>query len=715
VAPIRAVPRQAKLKARGRKDPRTSPPRTPAHARVTIAQTAQPVPSPTHPRHRPQSPRALTRDLSFRRTEPGSYATMAEHEAALLKAGRDGLVAIRIIKAPYPNWRELYDELTQDGDAEGNVWHCDAARNDALRVVAPSGNQTTCWFTIFLPHTVHAELHFSKGAYDMGRVKGKWAGTFATVDYIWGRRGSDYGAVVEVTSNRTHNQLGFQAIEDDNGVELWRLLNEVTGAFRAKLNLGDASKITMRTRYRPKKRAMIIAILAQTTAQQMSVEHRAMAALKALKGAPLEVKVRGRTFRITDFQRAECAHAPLNEKRIATQQSEDEELQGRKCTISNLPSDANSARLLNVFRSRNWAVVGDILVLDSRHVRGTRIAYVQFADEEIAFRAIVDAPSMVLSGKQPTIKATKPKGGRSLTVLEKDELTALDLNGPADGMTPSQVTELLSLLKKSPPGQADDLSHQFRFDQEGSFANLLLDKIRTEFSGLTQEVTAGHNKVWEQIGAFHRDFMELAELNDERAEATEARLQSLSDDNRATVSGLYAQMLEMNKQSLARDADHRLDMELITERLNAIQGTLAPGDQVPFGSPYRAAQQPGYEPQGSDDDEELQCDDSTLAEDVRRGADLFPLPDSPQRRAPIFSPRAEHGAANESGGAVRPLLGATPSVVAPPPPLWPRNLRSAPRPPPTCERQPVPPRPLPALRTRRTELHPVPSAGTVPS
>ncbi len=74
-------------------------------------------------------------------------------------------------------------------------------------------------------------------------------------------------------------------------------------------------------------------------------------------------------------------------------------------------------------------MIGEVLVLDSCHVKGTRVAYVQFADEDIAFRAIVDAPSMVLSGKQPTIKATKPKGGRSLSTEEKDELTAGPLTG----------------------------------------------------------------------------------------------------------------------------------------------------------------------------------------------------------------------------------------------------------------------------------------------
>ncbi len=119
-----------------------------------------------------------------------------------------------------------------------------------------------------------------------------------------------------------------------------------------------------------------------------------MTILRDLKGKPSEFIVDGRTFRLTNFRRAETAYSPINTTRVAKLDQAKEALQGLKCIITNILQGTEASRIATKLSARGLHFVGDIVVLNSRY-SDSQIAYLQFADESTAFRAILDAPTML--------------------------------------------------------------------------------------------------------------------------------------------------------------------------------------------------------------------------------------------------------------------------------------------------------------------------------
>ena len=77
------------------------------------------------------------------------------------------------------------------------------------------------------------------------------------------------------------------------------------------LGLPHDTILCIRTRYRPKSKIQIHVLMVKDSAQQKGTEYRYMMRHRELQGPPV-IELEGRKFRLTEFSRAETAHAPLN-------------------------------------------------------------------------------------------------------------------------------------------------------------------------------------------------------------------------------------------------------------------------------------------------------------------------------------------------------------------------------------------------------------------
>ena len=208
-----------------------------------------------------RDPRNAQPEPSLAPPTTGAYHSEADYEAALSAAERAGMIAIRVLNVPYNEWAEMLDQLRMIGDCEGNIWEMDGELNDNLRVVSPSRNLLTCWFSLFLSPQVYSTLNFIDGVYDFARSDLFAPNTLAYEDRIFSRRGIDHGAIVELATDKTHHPMGYHSIEDTSQVEMWRLTHRISVEAERILNVQHGTRIAIRTRYRPLLKLLLVAQL----------------------------------------------------------------------------------------------------------------------------------------------------------------------------------------------------------------------------------------------------------------------------------------------------------------------------------------------------------------------------------------------------------------------------------------------------------------------
>jgi hypothetical protein len=509
----------------------------------------------------------------------GSYASQGEHEAALAAAEAQDMVAIRVIKAPYPNWQKLYTHLMAEGDAEGTCWLNDPKLNDALRVVGPAKSGLSCWFSLFLPRIVYEEIKFVDGVYDLSKIAGgdqqELRDCIAVRDTIFMRRGVDHGAVVEITQDLSKNPHGHKSIEDSSPVEMWRLTQRLALYVERYFDVQQGTRIAIRTRYRPHKLLVIHSVMVASKAHSMGLEWKMMHKLRQLAGQPANMDLNGRCFRITDFAQAEAAHAPLNDKRLESQQASDQELQGRRCTIDNLPSTCNQARLEDMLAARGLSLGAKPVIIDSKFRTGTRVAFVVFADEDMALTAILEAPFMLMSGTTPTIKPSQPKNNRPLSRVESDERSRMQALGPTDGMSRRQLADVVRMVDNTPPGATlDFLRQQLKINEEGTFANGIANAIKAEMRALQTDIQDMRDDIKEAIWDLDATVQGSVDSHIEFRDSMIDTVQTISDEHQGALDSVNTSLSAIATNMTAQEANHRLQLQDINTQLEALNEAL---------------------------------------------------------------------------------------------------------------------------------------------
>jgi hypothetical protein len=537
----------------------------------------------------------------------GTFGTKEEHEDALSKAEQAGLVAIRIIRAPFPDWHALYIHLSMEGDAEGTEWHNDANLNEKLRVVGPAKNGLTCWFSMFLPKTVYDSIKFIDGVYDISRMCAEedsaLLGCIAVRDTIFMRRGVDHGALVEVLAHTTNHEKGYQAIEDSNPVGLWRLTQRLAAFAEQFYDVQAGTKIAIRTRYRPQKTRLIHTVMVVSKAHSRGLEWKVMQRLRQLQGQPADLLMDGRRFRLTDFESAESAHAPSNERRMRAQADSDIATQGRRCTIDNLPGGCDQARLEEMLSARGLVLTAAPVLIDSKFRAGTRVAFVIFADENMALHAIMEAPFMTMSGIHPTIKPTQPKQHRSLSSMEADERKRMDEVGPTDGMTKKQYADVVKLVDTSSGPQLDFLREQFKINVDGTFANELVNRFKIEMLALKTEFQGMRHDFEGSISNLNLNMSESNRVQTEFQTNMVDAVQTISREHQLALSNVCTSLQNINTTVTGQGSRHQQQLEELNTRLDNLDQALK---DLTFGPGSRHPPAPDEEfdgPYDSDDDE----------------------------------------------------------------------------------------------------------------
>jgi hypothetical protein len=544
----------------------------------------------------------------------GSYATEAEHEAALNAAEAAGMIALRVIKAPFQEWETILEHLATQGDLEGNLWEHDRELNARLRVVAPARNMQTCWFSLFLTAEVYAGLAFIDGVYDLGRGElsdsiPELTGALAIRDLIFMRRGQDHGALVEIHASTSDHPDGYAAIEDANPAEMWRLTYRLSRRMESFLDIQKGTRIAIRTRYRPRAKLTIHTVMIATKARSMGMQWKIMHKLRSLNLKTLNYVTDGRQFRIVDFTPAEGAFAPLNAGRAASQQAQDLATQGCRCTMSNLPPACDEDRLARLMASRELHLSGPPVIIDSKFKPGTRVAFLTFQNEHMALTAILDAPFMIMSGATPIIKPSAPKANRSLSAHATEEQKQGEALGPTDGMTETQLTGLFKHIDDASAIQLTSLKSQFKFDDRGSFANGVVNafktailKVMTDFQDVKNELLVAYGTLQTVVeeDLVEREatqvavFNAVADVSDNQAAATATVLQAL-----ATIAG------NQTAQTAAFSAQFD-DISFRLDNIETIMQGLTFGELGPHLDPREEHQPPpdfGHDSDDSDMDQ----------------------------------------------------------------------------------------------------------------
>jgi RNA recognition motif-containing protein len=540
----------------------------------------------------------------------GAFDTSREHELALTEAERRNMVAIRVIKSP-PEWRDLLDELLNEGDCEGNTWDCDVDLNDRLRVVAFAKSGKSCWFSIFLEVEVFQKLKFVDGVYDLARNDLAPPGTFATVDRIFSRRGVDHGGVVEIMPDKSKHFLGYKAIEDKDPVAMWRLTYKLSLEMAKVLALQKDTQLCIRTRYRSEAKVQIHTLMVKDTAQSKGLEWKFMQRQRALKGMPQYFVVDDRTFYVTDFPRAESAFAPLQDAHIEDLKTADLASQGRRCTVVDLPEDCDPARLTALLLNRGFTLEEEPTVIASKFKPGTSIAFVKFETEEQAFNAIMDAPTMRLSGRTMVIKPTQPKAQRPLSKVAADEQARLEKLGPSDGMSENQIKALLDTMQKASEAHLTEFRKQFLVDQTGTFANSMVNSIRDEIESVKAEVMQVKEEVLSAIEELESCMSTEAESQLTRHnDVTEsiADLAQSQGNSAKTLSKDLKSIVTIMKRSEVTSSN---EMEQINTRLDMLQEAIIALTGLKISeTPEKKPPAPMAPPQDSDDSDD--SDETTL-------------------------------------------------------------------------------------------------------
>jgi hypothetical protein len=552
-----------------------------------------------------------------------------EHELALAAAEREDMVAIRVIRSP-PEWRELLDTLMDEGDCEGNIWECDVDLNDRLRVVAFAKSGKTCWFSVFLKREVFEGLKFVDGIYDLARNELAPPGTFATVDNIFSRRGVDYGGIVEIMPDKSKHFLGYKAIEDKDPVALWRLTFKLSAEMTKVLNLQADTVLCIRTRYRSEAKVQIHTLMVKDAARQKGLEWKLLQKQRELKGKPLHFIVDERLFLVTDFPRAESAYAPINDARMEQLRVADLESQGRRCTVLNLPEDCDPTRIAKLLTNRGFALEEEPTVIRSKHTSGTSVAFVRFVEEEQAFNAIMDAPSMRMGGRTLVIKPTQPKAQRPLSKIVADEQKRLEQNGPSDGMNERQIKSLLETIQAATDTQLAELKKQFIVDRSGTFANSMVNMVRDEIDSVKAEVNQVKEDVLNALADMDECLTAEAESQVSRHTELSESLLGIKADNGNTAKSMSEDLKAIARIVERSETTASSEMEQINTRLDMLQNAIIAFTGMSISSSQAKKRPPPSmnPPQDSDD-----SDGETTAQDEELG----PLPPNAKLADMVFT------------------------------------------------------------------------------
>jgi hypothetical protein len=225
-------------------------------------------------------------------------------------------------------------------------------------------------------------------------------------------------------------------------------------------------------------------------------------------------------FRIVTFEDAEKAHAPLNAIRLREQALQDVNTQGRRITVSNLPTTCDGPRLQAMLKSHNITLASEPVVILSKYSPNSCVAFLTLHTEHMAYTAILEAPGMSMSGRTLSIRPTQPKVGRSLHALDANEAQRMAVLGPSDGMSATQLTALHATLRDAAAGTLADLRRQFLIDEQGTFANQIANvfciKLTEIQTALSAQLTAQHQATIDEVSSLRSAIIASTEAADQR-------------------------------------------------------------------------------------------------------------------------------------------------------------------------------------------------------
>ena len=263
-------------------------------------------------------------------------------------------------------------------------------------------------------------------------------------------------------------------------------------------------------------------------------------------------------------------------ERLEALVAEDALTQGQRCTISALPDNCDKARLLAMLQARGLELDTEFTLIDSKFKPGTKVAFVTFSTEKMAFDAIMDAPFMKMSGQSPQIKPTQPKNNRSITRLEKEEQVAMQERGPTDGMTPSQLDSLKDVIRESNDSTLQVILAQFKIDEEGTFGNLLTEFMTEGFDAILEESKAMEERTMETLDDL-AEHVEAAEEAEQKHLATSKKLDDLTSQHAMGMGQLLAEFKKLSTSLNANaemEAIRALAMESMEERIITLQDSM---------------------------------------------------------------------------------------------------------------------------------------------
>jgi uncharacterized protein YfkK (UPF0435 family) len=220
---------------------------------------------------------------------------------------------------------------------------------------------------------------------------------------------------------------------------------------------------------------------------------------------------------------------------------------------------------------------------------------------------------MKLSGMALIIKPTQPKAQRPLSQVAADEQKRLDAVGPSDGMTDSQVKQLLETVQTASDAQLAELRKQFKINQSGTFANETVNMVRAEIDSIKAEVNQVKEAVLGAISELEDCLTTEAETQVDRHSAITESLSNLSDGHVKLAATMATDLQGIAQIIQRREASSTTEMEQINTRLDMLQEAILSLAGMAISSPRPVKKQaPMAAAQDSDDSgSETTLDEST--------------------------------------------------------------------------------------------------------
>jgi hypothetical protein len=205
-----------------------------------------------------------------------------------------------------------------------------------------------------------------------------------------------------------------------------------------------------------------------------------------------------------------------------------------------------------------------------------------FSTEDMAMTAIMEAPfmTMTMSGIRPTIKPSQPKANRALSKVEADERARMDSLGPTDGMSRTQFADVVKRVDSATGPQLVFLRKQFKIDEQGTFANELVNEFRTEMNALREDFHDARDEICGAIAGMDQTLTERATAQGRFQTAMSRAVDHISDENKLVRIAVAESLDSINTNITAQAAMHQNELRDVNTRLDALSDAL---QRIAFG------------------------------------------------------------------------------------------------------------------------------------